>query len=285
MNKTFVGAIALVACAGAALGDDISQANGYQFRARVFNDFPVSALTFGPAGTPVIPAPVPGNYPLAGLGSGLEVLEVFPQFTPGNFANRHDARFSADGGLTPLPISNGQSFEISTTLTINANVSPRKEAGIIIFNDRGGGFIDEGRVNVTSDGEVAVFGANMLFSGNGEGLGNGVYTVGTTAQMTYRYFAPGTIGPIAAYQVIFIDAVTGVHDTGIRGFDPNGAIGPNAANGINTGSNIGFVVQSQRNPLIADTADVIFGNVSVVPAPGAAALLGLGGLVALRRRR
>jgi len=278
-------AFALFAVAGSAMAQDISAANGFQFRARVFNDFGTSALFFGPAGSPIVPAPAPGNYPLLGAGS-LEVLEVFPQFAPGNFANRHDARFSADGGLTPLSLSNGQSFSISTTITINANASPRKEAGIIFFNDRGNGFIDEGRLNVTSDGEVAVFGAAHTFAGNGEGLGNGIYTVGTTAQMTYNYFAPGVNGPIASFSVTFIDAVTGVHNTGIRSFDPAAAIDPNApANGLNSGSQIGFVIQNQRNPQIADTSDVIFGGVTIVPAPGAAALLGLAGLATLRRRR
>jgi len=285
--KNFVTAAVALACfAGAAIAQDITTVNGYQFQARIFNDFPTTNLTYGPAGSPVNPAAAPGNYPLAGFNSGVEIREQFDQGVVGNFANKHEALFSNNGGASPFGVSQLQSFTVSSTVRIDAaSTNPRKEAGMVFHNDRGNGWIDEGRLLVTSDnGEVAMFGANMNFFG----FGTGIYTAGTTATMIYNYYAPGTPGTpnpgIAAYSVTFIDAVTGVHNSGMVSFDPAGAVGPNAANGFNTGSTLGFVAQNQRNPFLADVSDITYGNVSVVPTPASIALLGLAGLAARRRR-
>jgi len=286
--KNFVAATVAIACfAGATFAQDITSVNGYQFQARIFNDFGTTNLTYGPAGNPINPAPVPGNYPMAGFNTGVEILEQFPQGAAGNFANKHQALFSNDGGATAFGVSNFQSFSITSTVSVTAPAGgPRKEAGIVFYNDRGNGWIDEGRLLVAGEnGEVAMFGANMNFFS----FGAGTYTPGTTATMTYNYFAPGTAGTpnagVAAYSVTFVDAVNGVFNSGMISFDLGGAVGPNSANGFNSGSTLGFIAQNQRNPFIADSSDIVYGNVSVVPSPASAALLGLAGLVARRRRR
>jgi hypothetical protein len=284
MSKLTLGAIALLAAAGSAVAQDISTVNGYNVQIREFNDFPTSNLMWGPAGSPVIPGPVPGHFALAGFNSGVEFQESFPQGTQGNFANKHQALFSNDGGATPFGLDQHQSFSVSTNVRITSPAgSPRKEGGLKFYNDRGGGFIDEGEILVAGDnGEVAGFGANLTFFS----FGPGAYTPGQTARMTFNYFGPGVNSFYASYQVIFTDPVTGVHDTGIRDFDHAGAIDPtNPANGFNNGSRLGWLDQNQRSPVINDFADVVYGNVSIVPAPGAAALIGLAGLVAGRRRR
>jgi len=285
MRYVTVGAAALVlAAAGSAMAQDISTVNGYNVQLREFNDFPTSILNWGPAGAPVTPAPVPMHAPLAPFGAGVEFLEQFPQGTPGGFANKHQALFSNDGGLTPFGLNQHQSFTVNSDVRISDPAgSPRKEGGLKFYNDRGGGFIDEGEILVAGDnGEVAGFGANLSFFT----FGAGTYTVGQTAHMQFQYFGPGVNSFYASYRVIFTDPVTGVHDTGLRDFDHNGAIDPtNPANGFNNGSKLGWLDQNQRSPVINDFADVVYSNSSVVPAPGAAAILGLAGLFAGRRRR
>ena len=186
-------------------------------------------------------------------------------------------------GATPFGLSQFQSFTITNTISITTTAgSPRKEGGLKFYNDRGGGFIDEGEMLVAGDnGEVAAFGANMNFFT----FGAGTYTPGTTGLMTYKYFAPGVLGPVAGYEILFTDAVTGAHDSGVLSFDPTGAVDPtHPANGFNSGSTLGFLDQNQRNPF-GDFATVIYGAPTVVPTPGVVALLGLGGLAAARRRR
>jgi MYXO-CTERM domain-containing protein len=287
MNKATVGAavVTLIASAGAALASDISTVNGYNVQLRQFNDFPTSQLTYGPAGSPTIAAPVPITAPLAPFGAGVEFLEQFPAGTPGNFANRHVALFSNDGGATPFGMDQHQNFTVNVDVRMTgaAGDGSRKEGGLKFFNNRGGGFIDEGEIMVASEnGEVAAFGANLSFFT----FGAGTYTPGQLAHLTFNYFGPGVNSFYASYQIIFTDPVTGVHNSGILDFDHGGAVDPtNPANGFNSGSTLGFLDQNQRNPTINDFGDAFYGNPTVVPTPGAAALLGLGGLLASRRRR
>jgi MYXO-CTERM domain-containing protein len=284
MNKTRLSAavFSLACVTGAALAQDISTVNGYNMQLRSFNDFPTSNLQWGSAGAATNPGPVPGNFPLAPFSAGVEFNEQLPAGT-GGFANRHEALFSNDHGATPFGVNQFQSFTISTGVSITTNPgSPRKEGGLKLNNNRGGGFIDEGEILVAGDnGEVAAFGGNMLFFT----FGVGTYTPGTTGHLTYNYFAPGAVGPVAAYQIIFTDAVTGLHNSGVIGFDPAGASDPlHPANGLNTGSTLGFLDQNQRLSN-GDFADVVYSNPSVVPTPGVVGLLGLGGLGVARRRR
>jgi MYXO-CTERM domain-containing protein len=285
MNKASFGAAlsVLAAFAGSAAAQDISTVNGYNVHLRNWNDFPGSTLNWGSAASASIPAPVPATAALPGFGGGLRFQETFPTGTPGNFANQHYGLFSNDGGATPFGLNNHQSFTVNTDITITTPAGgPRKEGGLKFYNDRGNGFIDEGEVLVASEnGEVAVFGAAMNFTG----FGVGAYTPGTTAHLSFQYIAPGINSFYAAYRVVFTDAVTGVHDSGIVDFDHGAAVDPNApANGFNSGSKLGFLDQNQRNPF-GDSVDVIYGNPSVVPTPGALALLGLAGFSFSRRRR
>jgi MYXO-CTERM domain-containing protein len=110
-----------------------------------------------------------------------------------------------------------------------------------------------------------------------------VYTFGTTATIDFSYYAPGVQDPtLGAYRLIFTDAVTGAHDSGIKLW---GAAEPDGCKGYNSGTEVALHFQGFNNLVQADGIDITYGNVSVTPAPGALALLGLGGLVASRRRR
>src|SRR3954470_7247058 len=103
MNKLSVSAVvaALLASAGSAFAQDIQTVNGYNVTFRLFNDFPSTTLTYGHAAGPKIPGPTPGapgNAALPGAAAGWRIHEIFPQGASGNFANKHEALFSNDGG-------------------------------------------------------------------------------------------------------------------------------------------------------------------------------------------
>jgi hypothetical protein len=278
--------VAFAALAGAANAQDISQVNGYHTWGRLFADFPTSTLTINGVNTPDTGMPGPELGSIAGT-STVHFVETFPVGAPGNFANKHVAWLSTDNGATRAQTYVGQSWSLNFNVNMAVGSAlPRKEAGIEVWQNRPGlGFNDEGQVLIASNdfgnpgsgrGEVAVFGGTMPFTGFGD-----VYTLGTTAHVSFNYFAPGVVDPTkGAYRLIFTDAVTGVHDSGFKiwGNEPDGIVGL-------TGAHIGLKDQNQRNPFIADSADVLYSNVSIVPAPAAMGLLGLAGLAGTRRRR
>lgn len=262
--------IALAAFATAALAGlasaDISTVNGIRVVERNFNDFPTSTLTTT-------------NNGLAGL----RFEEQFPAGIQGNFANRHFGYFSNDGGASNYQFGGNPSFEISMNIRINAGFAQnvggtRKEAGLYFFNKvNDSGWIDEGRFGVFADGEVAIFGALQPFTGFGN-----AYTINTTATMIYRYWAAGIMDPTrAAMQAIFIDAVKGQFDSGIKLYDND----PVASGGLRVGSEIALLAQNSRLPTINDFSDIEYSNITVIPTPGALAALGMAGVFASRRRR
>lgn len=273
--KSMLMLLAVGGLAASAVAQDISQVNGYYTRTRVFNDFVGSSLFVNenPEATPGVAA----DFASPGAGS-MRFREQFSAFEQGNFANKHLAYLSTDGGASAMGLSHVQSWSIDLDLSISApGTGPRKEAGIRFENPRPGlGFVDEGLVLVASDGEVAVFGAAMPFSGLGP-----IYTLNTTAHIKFEFFAPGTVDALGAYRLTFTDAVTGVHTTGIKiwGVESDGT------DGFNQGTKVALVAQNQRNPLIADSSDINYSNIQIVPAPGALALMGAAGLLAARRRR
>jgi hypothetical protein len=274
--RTALAMVVLAGVASAASAQDISSVNGYQTYGRLFNDFQNSSLSINGVNTPTgMSSPVIGS--ISGVSS-VQFNEQFAQGEPGNFANKHVAWLSNDGGASRFQTNQFQSFTMSFSVNIAAPAgAPRKEAGIEVWQPRPAlGFQDEGQVLIASDGEVAVFGGTMPFTGLGS-----VYTLGTTAQVTWEYFAPGIQDPTkGAYRLTFVDAVTGAHSSGIKvwGTEPDNIAG-------HTGAFLGLKAQNQRNPFIADSSVITYGNVSIVPAPAGVAALGLAGLAASRRRR
>lgn len=271
LSRFGFAAVIVAGVAASALADDISASNGLYVQARFFNDFPTSMLTIDG-----VDRPVAETFARPGMGT-FHINEKFPAGTIGNFANKHLGYLSKDGGATQLGMTGGQSWTLDFDVKITAPAGqPRKEGALQIENPRTG-FVDEGHILVASDGEVAVFGGAMPFTGFGNS-----YTLGQTAHVTFKYFAPGVQDPtLGAYQLIFSDPVLGVKDSGIKiwGVETDGTVG------FNNGTKLAFVAQNQRNPIINDESDFVYSNIQVIPAPGAMTLLGLGGLVAGRRRR
>lgn len=270
----------IVAAAGSVFAGDISQVNGFSVDLRTpFNFIPTSNLQYGPAFNATTAAPAPATVALP--GNSVEFYEQFPAGTPNTgFANKHVAYLSTDGGASHFTATKNQSWTMNFDVLVDvAAPGVRREAGLRVENNRPNlGYTDEGLLLIASDGEVAVFGGVMPFTG----LGN-VYTAGTTAQVSFQYFAPGVADPVVgAYRLIFTDAVTGVHDSGIKLWN---AGEPDGLFGFNDGAKFAFVAQNQYIPVINDFSRIRYNNVSIVPAPGALALMGLGGLIAGRRRR
>ncbi len=248
-------------------------ANGYATEARLFNDQPTTTLLINDT-----PRPTAGFEAVNGLAS-LEFDETFTALAPGGNTNKHVGWFSDDGGATRTTSSGNQSFQLNFCVQINALAGqPRKEAGIEVHQPRPNHippYTDEGQVLIASDGEVAVFGGVMPFTGLGF-----IYTLGTTAQVSFTYYAPGDLGSTqAAYRLIFTDAVTGTHDSGYKYWG-------NESDGLNgfEGTYMGLKAQNSRNPFLNDTSVIEYSCVTI-PAPSAAGLLGLAGLAAARRRR
>lgn len=280
--KTSVAVFALVAAAGNVLaGTDVNNINSFLVDNRAWNDWNNSTLHWGPAGAATNLAPLPTDDGVLPSSGGVEWRDEFAANSTGQggYANKHVAWFS-DDGVNRHQGNKNQSWTMNFDVKIDvAAPGVRREAGVEVRNPRPAlGYTDEGQLLIGSDGEVAIFGGVMPFTG----LGN-VYTAGTTAHVTWEYFAPGTADPVlGAYQLTFTDAVTGVHSSGMKFW---GAGEPDGLFGFNFGTEMGFKAQNQRIPPIDDFSDITYSNFSMVPAPSAIALMGMAGLVAGRRRR
>lgn len=280
MKKICLAAFVMMAGAGVAMADDMSSVNGYRVEARTFNDFAGSNLLVNGVNTPspTPPATTPVVSAVAGQAGPIRFQESFAFQEPGNFANKHIAWLSNDGGASRISTNRGQTWTLAFDYRMSApQISPRKEGGVQINQNRPVlGYLDEGQILIASDGEVAVFGGTLPFTGFGT-----AYTLGQTAHLEFTYYAPGVQDPTkGAYRLTFNDPVLGFKDSGIKvwGNEPDGITGL-------TEAQIGLKDQNQRFPFIADSVDCEYSNISVVPAPASVALLGLGGLLAARRRR
>lgn len=305
MTRALVGVVAVAGLACAA-NASIFGLNGYATQYRLFNGYPTSNHTVNGIPLPGIGGPM-DNVATNGLGTvavGMGTVTIrdeypFPTGEQG-FANKSQAMFSADGGLTPLGLLRNESFDLTFTVRLTSG-SPlvRDEGGLVFYNPRGlnpatPDFIDEGRVLIASNsfnggnhtpGETAIFGASMPFTGGGPGGFPGAQTgwdndkvvMGTVHTVRFIYHAPDSrgLGTAAAYEAFFDGASSGLRVWGNE-FD---------GTGFNDGTRIGFVAQFQRFPLTNDFAEAEYNLVSLIPTPSAAALLGLGGLAAMRRRR
>ncbi|MBL8875200.1 MAG: VPLPA-CTERM sorting domain-containing protein [Phycisphaerae bacterium] len=267
------GLFAVVALAGAAAtaSAGVTNANAFNVQLRNWNDFPGSTIT---------PDIAPNQT------SHARITENMGPNTPG-FANRHFAYLSEDGGTSKLGMAKAESWKISYKMKINSNIDnggpifpQQPEGGLFFFNDRGGGWIDEGGIFVVGNGTVFVGGAGQKFSLIAEGAISPAFQKGDVLSMSYTYYAPGAMGALAAYIVQFDNLTSGFSKTVVNTFDAD-------PNGFNDGSAIGFRWQHTRNPLVdgGTVNDIEYYDIAIVPSPAGASLLALGGLIAARRRR
>jgi hypothetical protein len=239
-------AIPLFALGAIALAP--AQIDSVKIHERVFNDDPDSILVT----TNSYPALVQFNETKLD-GDGLS----------GEFANRHVFNFSGDGGSTDFVFTNDTFFNISMDVSLTGLAGSVKEAGFLL--DTIGG---QGQFIVKTNGEIAAFGGPLPFHSFAP-VGS---TVPATITLGMRYFSEGGVRKITytAGSDTFTDTFTNVEQ------------------GIINGTTVGGYAQF---PIIAgetsNFGDAQFANfqVEVVPEPATMAVLGLGALAAMRRRR
>lgn len=290
--KAFLGVCAVAACAGSALAN-ISSINGLNFNTYECFRNPMAVIQSSLTLDGGAPAPVAFNGSQAASLANHTVRETYAPLTAG-FANRHMLWASDDGGATAYQLQAGESFRISACFRTTTNhltgvgAPTNSETGIWIHaprvSDTGQPYIDEGGVWLISNGTAFSGGITQDFYLYGEGGFNNpsappIYVAGDLVQVEYIYHAPGDLGPGsgAKYEASVYNITQNIFaQSGVR----------NVNVPLTPGTTLGFRFQNQVQPnIMTDTSHEVC-NISIgIPAPGAMALLGLGGLVATRRRR
>jgi hypothetical protein len=237
--------------------------DGAVVKPRIWNDASYSTFT----STNLYPATVMMND--AGLdGSG--------------WANRHNFRLSANGGISEAVFLNGDSFSLAADVTITGtaniegglNVSPwwsQDVDGVFMLN--------------TESGEVACWGGRLPFYSFT--VNNGVtYTKGQTVRLAVTYDAnsltaldPGTIQ--YSYTIGATTYLSPVlpFDMGNPAEDP-----PYGLWGILNNARVGgFFMPKVNSAIPGNWGHIEFQNIAYTPEP-ASLVLGLLALVSLRRR-
>ena len=245
-------ALLCLAGSGPAFAQNVSTINSARITAREFNDDPTSNFTST------------NNYPAL---ISLSDQSVDNNGASGGFANRHVWRFSNDAGATNFRFSNTSYFDVSLTLTLTGNASPRKEAGYL-FDTLGG----QGQFIVNSDArEVVAFGGPLPFYSFN--VTNGLfYNLGDTITLGMSYFQDPT------------DGLNKIIYRANNLFSPALAF-TNLEQGIINNTTLGGYLQvpidrtNANNGATATFANISIGP-SVIPEPGSL-LLCAGGLSAL----
>lgn len=263
--KRFLFASTAIVAVAASITQASPAINGAHINPRVYNDMGGSTLTV----VNTYPSPAHINFD-----------DVLPASPPLTFqSNQHTWRLSTDGGVTDAPFANGDSFKISADVTITGNGNA--EAGLNVSpwwsTQTDGKF--HVRASATG-GEVAAFGGRLPFYSFGN-----VYVTGTTATLSIEYIAnsntAGAPGQIQyGYNGLFSPWIQ--FDQGNPAEDP-----PHGLYGILSPAYVGGFMQNYGQSSGSTSVNADFNNIvyNPVPAPGTAGLLGLGGLLAARRRR
>jgi len=243
--------IGLVAGSGAYA--QVSTINSAVVTPRFYNDIPGAIFT----GV--------NNYP------SLISLSEAGVSAPTGFANRDVWQFS-NNGTTAYQFQNGDYFQASFTLNLTGNpITPRKEAGFLFST------VNDGDIQfiVNTDGhEVVQFGGISFYSFNanngitynsGDNITLGLnYFLDANGKNALQFWANGTASPV---------------------FEFSASVGSGALD-IGNGSTLGAyfqIVNDPANPSNGGTA--LFQNITLVPEPSVFALLSLGLLPLVFRRR
>ncbi len=259
---SFVATATLLALAGAASAD-VTSVNGFKTNYRNFNDFPTSTLVTS------------ANY----AAGTIDIAESnFGNHGAGTFANRHRVLFSGDSGATAYPLGNQDYFDLSFDIRVKATNMNLTEGGYYSDTFIGG----EPRFIVKANDACFAFDSWLPF------VWGGTYGNDVLAKLRVIYnpgSGSGGTQTIPATMQFFRDGVD--LGTVIAGNYNN----PDFVNGYADGSIFGFYAtfspktDAQGNALPDSAAEMHISNISLVPAPGATAFLGLAGLVMTRRRR
>ena len=226
---------------------DVTTINSAIMTPRFYNDVPSATLTSF------------NNYPSFILFAEQNVSAAT------GWANRDVWHFSSDGGATPYLFQNSEPFYLSMSVTLTGDPTStlRKEAGFVFNNplNDGGQFI----LN-TDAHEIVAFGGFLPFYAFPS-----TFNSGNTVTMSITCETVGGVNSIM--------------------YSANGVNSPwlpfsNSELGVINGTTIGGYFQIQQDPNVpSNSGSALFQNMTVVPEPSAFALMGLGTLALVFRRR
>jgi hypothetical protein len=259
MKKTAILS-ALMVASGAAMATGVGDVAGFADQPRLFNDFGGSTL----------------NYASNWAAGSVSIQES--NYGSGGWANRHAAWWGDAAGSAKTDFDFGDGFDASFTMQVNASDVGNVEAG---FQADLFGF---GLFGVlTASGEIAAFGSVLPF----HSFGTGLYNNGDVLQLRMIH-RPGvgdglsvaTVPSTMEYLYNNVTQGSGWVSSGQKAFTTT-------EGGIPSFFNMFFGLGAQINqPQANGSVEINFSDFTLaVPAPGAVALLGLGGLAAARRRR
>jgi hypothetical protein len=245
MKRLFLSAVILGLATLGGAYANVTSINSAVVTPRVFND--ITNATF----TGI------NNYPtfIAFAESGVS--------RPTGFANKDLWQYSANG-TSPYLFQNNDYFSASFTVTLTGSpITPRKEAGFILGSTIGG----DGEFIVNTDAhEIVAFGGPLPFYAFPS-----TYLTGTSITLGMTYFKSGGTNMI-------IYSANGVNSPALPF--------TNLEQGVINGSTLGGYFQIVNDPNNAlNRGDALFQNITMIPEPSTFALLGLGSLAFLLRRR
>ncbi|MBZ0172758.1 MAG: PEP-CTERM sorting domain-containing protein [Phycisphaerales bacterium] len=252
--------IALLAVCGLSAGAvaSISDVASFNDAPRTFNDFGGSNLFFQ------------SNY--SPSNGSVTIREH--SYGAGGFANRHMA-WLADGGGSNVDFDYGDGWDIKMTMQVNAADSVDNVEAGFQFDLFGFGLFGA----LTASGEIAAFGSVMPFHTFGAGL----YNVGDELMLRMVHTPGGgeNLAPPSTMEYMYNNLTTGSGwvSSGLIDFTTTEGGIPSSFNMfVGAGAQINFPDPVDGN------VEIEFSNI-MIPAPASLALVGLGGLVAARRRR
>jgi hypothetical protein len=256
----------MTAFATSAFATNATDVDAVKINERVFNDFSTTSLA------------TTNNYPTAVI---FDESGYVDDGMGGNFANRHDAILSVDGGASEavFNIDDPISFSADVTL-IPTSDAPRKEAGLRLNSPVSGDVL----FLVNSDaGEIVAFGGGAPFYLFGSGLDG--YFSGDTLRMGIDYIPSGggSNGVPGRIQYWIDRDADGVD------IETSGYLNWANLEGGPVSYRAGFYLQASPNLGSTDSAYASFENieVSAIPEPASAAVAGvvlLASLLLTRRR-
>lgn len=268
MNKVFVFAgLAAFAAAGAAQAQYLG-VNSAAVAPYWYSDYFGSNVNIN------------GNTTGTPFTTGLSSIDIQDSAFPvgAHYANRHQAALAVNG--TPVQLQPNADFRFEVDVHIHVANGANAEAGIWLGTAPSfpsSASADIGQMDIIpAQNQIAAFGGTLPFFSNSQSqfayLPQGA-AYDTTYHISMNYYAAGSV---------IVYGINGVYTTALGiGFNGNPGFAPNSL--------IGVFEQGPDATLAPGNSaslDVTFSNLTfTVPAPASVGLLGLGGLVAARRRR